>query len=108
MIRHMTVGCLVFCFYSGSCSAARDPFAASTNKKTAPTIKIKLIGIVLSQTDNCCSIAVLRVADQKKIVQVGDLVLNWRVSQITADKVVLTNLNNSLAFKELLVADLLV
>lgn len=103
----MTISCLIY-FYNSNCLASRDPFAMNMNKRAAPKAKIKLIGVVLSQTENCCNVAVLRVADQKLVTQVGDLVLNWRVSQITTDKVVLTNLNNSSVFKELLVADLLV
>ncbi len=114
MIREIVISCLIFNFGDNNCFARRDPFTASTSKKIVPAIKIKLISVVLPQTEDCCSVIVLQVADQKQLflvseeVRIGNLVTNWRVSQITAERIVLTSIDNPLVFKELLVADLLV
>lgn len=114
MIREMVIGGLIFNLGVNNCFARRDPFTVSTSKKIVPAIKIKLISVVLPQTEDCCSVVVLQVADQKQPflvgeeVRIGNLVTNWRVSQITAEKIVLTGIDNPLVFKELLVADLFV
>ncbi|HLB94387.1 MAG TPA: hypothetical protein VJJ81_04000 [Candidatus Babeliales bacterium] len=114
MIRELVVGCLIFNFGDNNCLARRDPFTASTSKKIAPAVKIKLISVVLPQTEACCSVVVLQVNDQRQpfligqAVRVGNVVTNWQVSQITAEKVVLTRIDDPLVFKELLVADLFI
>lgn len=92
--------------------ARRDPFTLPTTKPKKPALRLQLIGVVAPQTADCCSVALLQVADQQavfqegELVQIGELRTDWRITQIGEDKVVLARVTKPQVLKELTVTEL--